>query len=638
MPINAPDIPDFTGSVTTQQFMLLDSVSGDLSLFPVANFRGAGFYTGDVVPSEVHPDAVNGATYMDGDFYIYTLGNSNFLYKWDSIQLAGRRWQERGSLTGTRRHTAESLGANIFELANTLMNDPISFSAGDTYYNVVRNKTFGPHVAGTGIDFNVESRQYISGRNAQQLRHVNADPNKLPHTWTPALITDNTDPAYSPQRGDTYLQTTTLVDGEDSHGGFIHTWDEDTFLASIASGDSYTIAFGLGWNTIPKVFARDPKIFSESNIPTNNDLKHIDGDIFFDTDSLQMWRGYITGLTRNDPTPESDFEFLVRTWGGQAPQVLSANKIVEIQGDMVLPDLSVTEGDFIINNRFNTPTLHGPYDPADTANLPQICVMRGVHTFVENTAPDNTQATLRALGWMAVEGDTYVHDYGTGKSERYLATNVTETNVIWTLQGGSNSVQFHELTGRTRDDTTFSSGDYGLINGIMLGPYSENEISDTDAWPWYQVLRANITEVIPVTDMNNLPALTNTLGRLVENDTVIYRHNTTGKRQPWVVTGVNTNNYTPALARLPYESIGRSFEDPTTFQPVADDDRYQEGDFITNAINIRYGPYEEGAVDDQTAWPFLLDLNMAAVTISDDNNTENYQLKTNNGFPYIEEL
>lgn len=639
MPINAPDIP-VLNAISAERVLLLDSTSGDLALFPVTNFRGAGFYTGTALPTEIHPDDATGGVYQAGDFYVYTDGQSNTLYMWDITQAGPNRWVERGSLTGTRRHTAVSLGTDDYELEVLNINAPNVFAAGDTYYSVARNKTFGPHIPTVGIDFNVENRQYISGRNAQQLRHNDANPAKHLHTWTPSDITDVEDPAYAPQRGDTYLQGTVLVDGENAHGGYIFTWDEDTFQASITNGDTYDVAFNLGWNTNPKVFAREPRIFSESQAPTNNDLKFIDGDSFFDTNSLRMWRGYVTGLVRDELGVETDEEFLIRTWGGELPQQLAPNRIVELQGDMVLPDESVADGDFILNNRFNTPAFYGPYNHLDVENLPFIANMRGSHTFIENVEPDNTQATLRLLGWMAIVGDKYIHDYGTGRRDTYNCTAVTETLVTWTLDTTDDTITTHELPTRTLDDTIYKDGDYGIWQGVIWGPYVEGSLTDAVAWPYFNNLRGvrsfeenNTHQDINLTDAE----VANPDATMLVGDNIILTHPVTFKRSPYRITAVDYTDqtYPYTAVRTPYEVLGRTHYVDTQFTPARDDTLYQEGDFAYNTTGNRYGPYTEGAITDQTAWP-LIGLAGTPV-VEDDTTAATYTLRANNGFLYLEE-
>lgn len=628
MPINAPDLPPLVSPLTTQQLMLLDIDTGELSILPASGFRGAGFYTGDTTPSEIHPDADDGAAYQDGDFYVFTDGTSNYLYKWDSTQLVGDRWIERGSLTGSRRHTAETLGFDTYETVNTVINDP-DFAAGDVYYSRLQDKTFGPAIAGVGIDFNVENRNYISNRSPRQLSHIGVPTvEMLSHDWSPATITDPLVSAYSPQGGDTYLQKTTLVDGVDHHGGFVFTWDQSSFQLSIDNGDDYQVAFGHGWDTIPKIFYRDPKIFSESAPPTINDLKFITGDTYLDNSALLMYPSYTVGLVKDELGIETDAEFFTRVWG--VPELLRPSKIIDITQDEILsvPDVRVGDGDYVILQRYNTPVMYGPYDQVnDPANIPLISTLRSGRVFYDNNAPDGLQSTLQVTGWVAIVGDTYVHTIPTGRNDTYLCTVSDDLNVTWTLQESKLGVITHSLTTRTIDDLLYDSGDYGILRGGMYGPYVEGAIDDITAWPFYTNVRGMTIHTLPEGLSTDTPSTDASSIDLVQSQAFTGDYldlpitgSTTGKTKRFgpVVVDHTTNTLTYPVNFSNKNSVINHYSTTET-QPVRNDDDYSEGDFITTKAGIIYGPYIESAVDDLTAWPVWRNLALAPSIVDEGN-------------------
>ena len=640
MPLYTPSLPTLQGSVNGQTIFLMDA-AGNLLQTPASAFRGAGFYTGDALPTEVHPDSGNNASFIDGDFYVYTQGNSAFLYQWDQTQTAGNRWVEVGSLTGTRRHTAISLGVDTFETATTLMNDPITFAAGDTYYNFAKDKTFGPMIAGVGIDFNVENRNYFTSRAPRELTHTDNDPAKLVHTWTPAAITDIEDLAYSPQRGDTYHQE---VDNTD-HGGYVYTWDEDEFQARILAGDTYAQALSSGWTNIAREFKRAPRSFSETGAPTVNDERYIDGDTYFDTTNLLIYAGYQTGLVQDNPplTPaETNGQFLLRVWGNQLPTSLGASSIQHTNTPIAL-DVTYAAEDLVLENTDNTPILYGPYDPLQAtiqAAAPYLAVMRAPVTHNGLTTPP-TNVVGNISGTRVATGDYYIQTESVvrlteGKQIIFGPCTVDYSDpalpITWDVGVNNNRplTFFDGIGSNITNDAGFSAGDFLEVNStIKYGPYVSGAATAALSWPFHSYTRPYRVIQLPTTESNNYTPAT-TYGTENGNDVI------TGDFIEWEVTGTTTGkrvrigpcNYNPATGVINWGtnrvdmSPSMMHNDPVaTGTPARNDADYCEGDYILNIAGAMYGPYSENETTDTLAWPLYRDLSINP-TIVDTGNVD----------------
>lgn len=173
------------------------------------------------------------------------------------------------------------------------------------------------------------------------------------------------------------------------------------------------------------------------------------------------------------------------------------------------------------------------------------------------------------------------------------------------------------------DNTVYRSGDYlmytvtaGVVSlPMMFGPYDETANAGVGSWPLLSVLRSPI-------DYNLLSvnatfavhaAITDALylaeGAPVVGDTVIRIYTDaggagpTGKVDERIITAIDffVGGITYAAPTNP--KFGQKWDSGIAGRLPQDDNMFSTGDILTSTTGMIFGPYVEGAIDDETAWP-----------------------------------
>lgn len=692
MPVRVPDLPLFGGNLTNHQLLVMDA-NFDLHRYTAADFRGAGLFTGaDAPPTEVHPQfGINQATYMDGDQYISVLGTSRVLYTWEQSQVEGSRWINNGSLIGTRRLTVENFPDTTFENtrdAAQVVTDA-DFGVGDTFYNATLNKTFGPYLGSNVMNFDPSAWPiaYISDRASTRHTEEPVGDGSMDHrlhTWTPNDLTDDTLPAYFPQRGDSFFQRTDIsqaeVDGNitdaveatqsPEHGGYIHHWDQDTYENLRVGGQDHLTARMQAWTSIPKTFARAPRTFLASEAPTVDDEKYIDGDSFHDQVSGQLFSDYRTAATA-DRTGLTGAALLRFVWGDTDPVATDATTIHSL-ASRTRDDAAYKVGDF--GWLQGEAIMYGPYVSGQATHeeaWPFNSSSAAYSTFIPDpsSAPVDVPAVYFAeanplFGGALALGDRIVQTLVTAvnpprpvqtRTVTYICTALAAGNATWVLLDQEHAPRIYNDpnlfdTDITRypypmqDDVRFIDGDTFMFSGITFGPYVSGAVDTLTAWPIHTIgspvehrISLNYGDAIPATDADWNPALR-------DGDTVVVDilNSTNGMQLEYDVVH-------PLAPAAIVRSDAWTFENPrptrgttTHFQntagvPVRIDGNYAAGDFIKNAQGSLYGPYVPEAVDDPTGWPLLSTFALTDLFVTDDTTGLVYKLGIDNAVPYWEE-
>ncbi len=658
MPTNVQDLDLLTSELTNQELLVMDSAF-DLYRAKVANFRGAGLFTGtEAPPSETHPNSSDGFEYKNGDQYISIDGTARVLYTWDSAMPANSRWIDNGSLIGTRRLTVESFPDNKFETTRSSVEPvtPAEFVQGDTYYNTTLDKTFGPHDGTQLMDFSLWTwpRSYRTERGARQLTHpVNYAPERNLHTWHPAFINDDTEAAYAPQHGDTYYQPTEItqaqVDADFTdtvnvtqsplHGGWIFTWDEVTFGLSRAAGDPYLTSLILGWTTIPKIPARQPKHFLSEVPPTVDDMLYIDGDSFTNQLRGLLYTNYRTNtLADRDAVLPADL--LQFVWGNQVPTSVKSTVIHDLT-NRIADDNVYGEGDFGYHR--NQSTMYGPYvsgAPSNELSWPINSVARPweeyvlppQNTFVDVAVTYASEADIIFNGAAVDAGDRMIVPYTSTtpttsiRTATWVCTLSTGGVITWAMQ--NESMQNKSWTAANematsphgqppRNDVRYFQGDMFYVNGdeVVYGPYQHGKLTDAEAWPLHTLTRS-IEHTITAAGLPAISSLdVDWTPRLRHGDTILlnWTGSTTGKQERYHVVNPNINA-DGLLVGVSDWGIGDTHNpNPSNThtsglagQPLVNDANFSDGDFIKNIAGDTYGPYNINHSGTNTlAWPLL---------------------------------
>ncbi len=203
----------------------------------------------------------------------------------------------------------------------------------------------------------------------------------------------------------------------------------------------------------------------------------------------------------------------------------------------------------------------------------------------------------------------YVDDTGTrtGKRKLYSSAEVQYSPnpaITWGVPSNPKIAQIHNiLSDHSRDNTTFSEGDWAFIDQQLRGPY--NEDLSLEAWPPYQVLRGIHTHTFP-TDVDLSKKDIDYTPRVVTGDYYLHRNedalgNPTGRLLmygPAEVAVDGSIDWGLSFAGR----TAKTFNSPSRTYPVLDDNTYLDGDFISTLDGYLFGPYRAGQGTDLLAW------------------------------------
>ena len=273
------------------------------------------------------------------------------------------------------------------------------------------------------------------------------------------------------------------------------------------------------------------------------------------------------------------------------------------------------------------------------------------NNFVPDTANESTQ-----WGSGSVQDNDYLEVRYTGsatnKAVLYRAEVNEATNTINWLHRKSVYGQ-RTFTDNLNQDPVANNQLYTTDDFYVTGDgrkYKYDEAGNTNAgsWTfqeWTRPVEVFVTEkgnsYTPVVDANDyLDATTKvdvTDKRLREGDQifvhVVDTGARTGKQYYYQVLTENPVTFSeklnPKVVQYWAESnIGRNNRD---------DSKYSQGDFMDNsATGWRYGPYEEGAADNATAWPDFVELK-TTTTYTDATSALDWQIKVDDNEFYFEE-
>lgn len=512
MPTRVTDlrrIEEFEGN----EDILVLSPTNELKKIRTENFIGRGSYNSTDEPTTAHP--VEGRSYRVGDTYIWNNGASSLVYQWEGIPT--HNWIFIGDLAGAKIHTQGSIGHDNYEEANTLIDTP-DISHGSFYLQGTTGKLFGPKsdirvvnsAIVAGIDFNPLDRTNWIGFRDKAEFVVQGGNNFVWQIPVEGVALPVDHGVKVPHQGDTLK-----VVLDDPHGGWIYSWDDGAYTASVAGGGTEEESWIIGWSTLPRIHARYPREIVGDDVPVHDDNLYISGDGFLDTLHQIRYSRYTSGIGMViDPETSQPWEN--SAVGARLRQVWGT------------PTNASTGGTIILTN--GAEVLTNPYYPSRVgAELGQLMIYRGIMfgPFVTGQATDieawpiqyqlvasktilrsvasiadvDAMATASSIDWQAEgvtvrEGDTLrVNITNNGSSKIYefgpVEVEYESGDHTTSLQWGTrrnittNAIHNSPLDSQPlRDDDVYSSGDFIISNtGDGYGPYVEGEATDAGAWP-----------------------------------------------------------------------------------------------------------------------------------------------------------
>lgn len=453
----------------------------------------------------------------------------------------------------------------------------------------------------------------------------------------PTTFTDTTLPkglTYSAfKTGSIYKDNTKFINGD-----YVKDEQEGVTYGPYSEADGFRFAKFTRAYTVN----RSPKIFKGTADPdiTLTDYP-VSGDMYLKT----LTNGSVVAYAYDESLEaSSDWDTaVVQGWGDAEP--FNTKGIVPID-TLEVDDTKFSTGDYAIYDVNKTPLLYGPYVSGEStvANAwGTPAILRSPLTAKVSEVPTNVSAIADFKAW---SGD-YVEHTNTGDNKptyRYTITAISELGEItYDLGTLLTKPRLLTLAGDavpSKDDTTYVAGDVALNSyGTRFGPYVTSAANDTAAWPLGSLGEPYLHEATLSTSTGSPSAKPSDYtpflrtGDVIEGtfNNVKYRWDVTGAGDPFAqeTNGTLSNKRSSAGVQWHTEA--------TLAQPVKDDTKYAEGDYIINLAGAQYGPYSPGESTDAVAWPEVFKP-ATGLVLNDATAGKNYTLGVDNGTVYLEEV